>query len=213
MKKTARLSILGNLPMVATFKKNALEQENRTSFVFNKFQAQEFASSDPHGNTLRRIRLTHGVDPVALATAACISVRQYYQLESGETSLFHSAITRSISAKRVATLLAADWDAIVNGEFDDSELVILPDAPEADQRPKIKNELLIHEPDRIRRLKPVNKVSTIRDSESLQTAFDVSSSVLVIECDDPAVMKPLPDRTYQSAQELSLGQLLKRVSS
>jgi len=213
MNTPAKLSILGHLPTVATFKNHALEQENRVSFVFNKFQSQEFASPDPHGNVFRRIRLTHGVDPVALATAACISVSQYYQLESGETSLFHSRITRTISARRVATLLAADWDAIVNGTFDTSDLVILPDAPEPDKRPRIKRELLLKEPDRIGRLKPVSKVSTIRDTVSRDAALDVSTSIVAIECTDSEVLKPLPDRSEQAPHELSLGQLLKRVSS
>ena len=213
MNTPAKLSILGNLPTVATFKNHALEQENRVSFVFNKFHSQEFASPDPHGNVLRRIRLTHGVDPVALATAACISVSQYYQLESGETTLFHSTITRTISARRVATLLAADWDAIVNSTFDTSDLVILPDAPEPDKRPKIKSELLLKEPDRVYRLKPVNKVSTIRDTISREAALDVSISIVSIECADSVVLTPGPDGNQHAPQELSLGQLLKRVST
>lgn len=68
------------------------------------------SSSDEKGGVLRRIRLDRGIDPALLATEACISLAQLYAIESGEEGLFYSAHLREQTARRVASLLQADWN-------------------------------------------------------------------------------------------------------
>jgi len=69
-------------------------------------------SRDLKGNALRKIRLEKGIDPVVLATQACISLGQLYSIETGVQDHFYSPVLREQTAKRVARLLAADWDCI-----------------------------------------------------------------------------------------------------
>jgi len=67
-------------------------------------------NQDVRGQALRLLRMQQGRDPASLATQACISLRQLYQLESGETSLFYSKSLRNQAGRRVATILGAQWD-------------------------------------------------------------------------------------------------------
>ncbi len=67
---------------------------------------------DPRGQTLRLLRLQNNRDPVFLATEACISLRQFYQLENGETSLFYNTGLRNQAGRRVASLLGVRWDEL-----------------------------------------------------------------------------------------------------
>lgn len=67
---------------------------------------------DLRGQTLRLLRMQQNWDPAILATQACISLRQLYQLECGETSLFYSQSLRNQAGRRVATILGAQWDAL-----------------------------------------------------------------------------------------------------
>jgi len=69
-------------------------------------------SSDARGEQLRLLRTGQNMDPAWLATQACISLRQLYQLENGETSLFYSEGLRNQAGRRVASLLGAQWDAL-----------------------------------------------------------------------------------------------------
>ena len=76
---------------------------------------QEDASShnstvDPRGQALRQLRLQQKRDAALLATQACISLRQLYQLESGDSSLFYSAGLRNQAGRRIAALLGTCWD-------------------------------------------------------------------------------------------------------
>lgn len=82
------------------------------------------SSSDPQGQALRELRIRRDMDPVLLATQACISLRQLLQLESGETSLFYSKSLRNQAGRRVATLLGAQWDTL-------GQLPPEPEAPPA----------------------------------------------------------------------------------
>jgi hypothetical protein len=119
-----------------------LASDNRISYDFHGYENQQtVASSDPHGNILRRIRVTYGIDPVALATLACISVNQLYALDNGDLSLFHSVTSRNIAARRVAKLMGSDWDQIVKESFDCSHLVPLGLPPDTATDPKINTEL------------------------------------------------------------------------
>lgn len=72
--------------------------------------APEGGSQDVRGQTLRLLRMQQDLDPVELATRACISLRQLYQLESGEYSLFYSEGLRNQAGRRVARMLGVDWD-------------------------------------------------------------------------------------------------------
>lgn len=67
-------------------------------------------AGDARGEHLRLLRTRQNKDPVLLATQACISLRQLYQLESGETSLFYSPGLRNQAGRRVALLLGVQWD-------------------------------------------------------------------------------------------------------
>lgn len=67
---------------------------------------------DAQGNALRQLRHEQGIHPVDLATRACISLRQLYQLESGEHSLFYSNSLRKQAGRRVAALLGASWEQL-----------------------------------------------------------------------------------------------------
>lgn len=69
-------------------------------------------SSDPRGRLLRLQRLERKIDPATLATQACISLPQLYQIEIGECTLFYSQGLKHQAARRVAALLGLDWDAL-----------------------------------------------------------------------------------------------------
>jgi hypothetical protein len=67
---------------------------------------------DPKGRVLRQLRLQMGIDPSILATQACMSLSQLYELEEGGISLFYSDSLRRQAGRRVAHLLGADWDSL-----------------------------------------------------------------------------------------------------
>lgn len=71
---------------------------------------------DPKGRVLRECRLQQGIDPSLLATQACMSLSQLYELENGGHSRFYSDSLRRQAARRVARLLGLDWDQIEEGE-------------------------------------------------------------------------------------------------
>ena len=66
-------------------------------------------TTDPKGKVLRQLRLNAGLDPSELATRACISLAQLYEIEMGLTTRFYSTSLREQAAKRVAQILCADW--------------------------------------------------------------------------------------------------------
>lgn len=67
---------------------------------------------DPKGRVLRMLRLQSGIDPSILATQACMSLSQLYELEDGGKSRFYSDSLRRQAGRRVARLLGTDWDRI-----------------------------------------------------------------------------------------------------
>lgn len=73
------------------------------------------ATVDPKGRILREWRLQLGIDPSLLATQACMSLSQLYELEDGGHSRFYSDSLRRQAARRVARLLGLDWDRIEAG--------------------------------------------------------------------------------------------------
>ena len=70
------------------------------------------ARQDVRGQTLRLLRMQQNWDAAVLATQACISLRQLYQLENGETTLFYSQSLRNQAGRRVTALLGAKWDEL-----------------------------------------------------------------------------------------------------
>ena len=71
-------------------------------------------SHDPKGKVLRQLRLNAGLDPCDLATRACISLAQLYEIEKGLTTRFYSNSLREQAAKRVAQLLCTDWQSLTS---------------------------------------------------------------------------------------------------
>lgn len=69
-------------------------------------------SEDPKGRLIRSLRIQLELDPAELATQACISVAQLYEIEQGLSTRFYSSSLREQAAKRVAKLLNADWDKL-----------------------------------------------------------------------------------------------------
>lgn len=67
---------------------------------------------DARGRALRQRRLELGMDAANLATRACLSLHQLYQLETGEDTLFYSSTLRNQAGRRVAALLGADWEQL-----------------------------------------------------------------------------------------------------
>lgn len=72
-------------------------------------------TDDPFGSVLRRLRHLQGLEACVVATTACISVWQLYELETGKNTLFYTAGLRNKAAKRVAECLGSDWDEILQG--------------------------------------------------------------------------------------------------
>ncbi|MGV1046686.1 MAG: helix-turn-helix domain-containing protein [Limnohabitans sp.] len=69
-------------------------------------------TNDPKGRVIRQLRIQFEVDPSLLATQACMSLSQLYELESGGVSRFYSESLRRQAGRRVARLLGTDWDCI-----------------------------------------------------------------------------------------------------
>ena len=93
-------------------------------------------SLDKRGQALRLLRLQQQVDPAELATQACISLRQLFQLETGATSLFYSDSLRNQAGRRVAGLLGTDWDQLSTshaGPATSIEPVLAPSSSAAQQ--------------------------------------------------------------------------------
>ena len=69
-------------------------------------------TSDLKGQVLRQLRCSQNLDPAVLATEACISLAQLYEIEKGVDSLFYSDTLRQQAARRVSQLLGIEWDLI-----------------------------------------------------------------------------------------------------
>jgi transcriptional regulator with XRE-family HTH domain len=90
-----------------------LSQANEEALLLLGNQTQNV--SDPHGQCLRQARLKQGKSPAELATLACISLAQLYELESGRNTLFYTPDFALQAKRRVARLLGEDWDIITTG--------------------------------------------------------------------------------------------------
>lgn len=72
-------------------------------------------TDDPFGGVLRHLRTEQGVEACEVASKACISVWQLYELETGKDTLFYTPGLRLKAAQRVAALLGSDWSDISEG--------------------------------------------------------------------------------------------------
>jgi hypothetical protein len=64
---------------------------------------------------LRKLRIQQGLDPSVVASHACISVWQLYELETGKNTLFYTPGLRTRAAERVASFLNSNWADICEG--------------------------------------------------------------------------------------------------
>ena len=86
---------------------------NKTSQMFIGVQSTE--TEDPNGCVLRKLRIQQGLDPSVVASHACISVWQLYELETGKNTLFYTPGLRTRAAERVASFLNSNWTDICEG--------------------------------------------------------------------------------------------------
>ncbi len=85
-----------------------LHTANKTALAYLGLPAN--SPIDPKGRVLRHLRIQLNIDPSLLATQACMSLSQLYELEEGGHSRFYSDSLRRQAGRRVAALLGADWD-------------------------------------------------------------------------------------------------------
>lgn len=90
--------------------RRSLQEANEVSLQLSGNQLH--VSSDPRGRRLRALRQAQGLNPSEVATEACISLGQLYELETGGERLFYSTTLRQQAGRRVAQLLGADWDRL-----------------------------------------------------------------------------------------------------
>jgi hypothetical protein len=78
---------------------------------------QNTESDDPCGGVLRRLRTQQGLEAFVVASRACITVWQLYELETGKDSLFYTPGLRRKAAQRVSAILGSNWEDIVTGRI------------------------------------------------------------------------------------------------
>jgi hypothetical protein len=76
---------------------------------------QNLDTSDRFGRVLRRLRVQQGVEAFVVASKACITIWQLYELETGKDTLFYTPGLRHKAAQRVAEFLGTDWSDILEG--------------------------------------------------------------------------------------------------
>ncbi len=86
---------------------------NKNSQKFIGLQSTE--TDDPSGCVLRKLRIQQGIDPSLVASNACITVWQLYELETGKDTLFYTPVLRTRAAERVARFLKSNWTDICEG--------------------------------------------------------------------------------------------------
>jgi hypothetical protein len=76
---------------------------------------QNTDTDDLCGRVLRRLRIQKGLEASVVASHACITVWQLYELETGKDTLFYTPGLRHRAAERVADFLGTDWSEILLG--------------------------------------------------------------------------------------------------
>jgi hypothetical protein len=77
----------------------SLQSANRDALHMLGHAAQ--STGDLKGQALRQLRVQLGIDPSLLATQACMSLSQLYELEDGGNSRFYSDSLRRQAGRRV----------------------------------------------------------------------------------------------------------------
>lgn len=93
--------------------KRHLSQANKNLETF--IGDQNADTDDPFGRVLRRLRIHKGLEASVVASQACITVWQLYELETGKNTLFYTPGLRIKAAQRVAESLGTDWSEILHG--------------------------------------------------------------------------------------------------
>ena len=93
--------------------KRHLLQANKNLETFIGDQNSD--TNDPFGRVLRRLRIHKGLEASVVASKACITVWQLYELETGEDTLFYTPGLRLKASQRVAECLGTDWSEILLG--------------------------------------------------------------------------------------------------
>lgn len=93
--------------------KRRLLQANKNIEAFIGHQNTD--SNDPCGRVLRGMRIQQGLEACVVASKACITVWQLYELETGKDTLFYTPGLRQKAAQRVAAILGSDWNDILEG--------------------------------------------------------------------------------------------------
>ena len=93
--------------------KRHLLQANKNLETFIGDQNSD--TDDPFGRVLRRLRIHKGLEAYVVASKACITVWQLYELETGKDTLFYTPGLRIKAAQRVAEFLGTDWSEILLG--------------------------------------------------------------------------------------------------
>ena len=93
--------------------KRHLLQANKNLETFIGDQNSD--TNDPFGRVLRRLRIHKGLEASVVASKACITVWQLYELETGEDTLFYTPGLRLKASQRVAEFLGTDWSEILLG--------------------------------------------------------------------------------------------------
>jgi transcriptional regulator with XRE-family HTH domain len=100
-------------PVKSLHIKRHLLEANKTQETFIGDQNSE--TNDRFGRVLRRLRVQQGVEAFVVASKACITVWQLYELETGKDTLFYTPGLRYRAAQRVAEFLGTTWSDILEG--------------------------------------------------------------------------------------------------
>ena len=100
-------------PVKSLHIKRRLLQANKNLETFIGDQNSD--TTDRFGRVLRRLRIQQGVEAFVVASKACITVWQLYELETGKDTLFYTPGLRHKAAQRVAEFLGTDWSDILEG--------------------------------------------------------------------------------------------------
>lgn len=98
-------------PVKSLHIKRHLLEANKVQESFIGDQNSE--TSDRFGRVLRRLRIQQGVEAFVVASKACITVWQLYELETGKDTLFYTPGLRYRAAQRVAEFLGTTWSDIL----------------------------------------------------------------------------------------------------
>jgi hypothetical protein len=100
-------------PVKSLHIKRRLLQANKNQETFIGDQNSD--TNDPFGRVLRRLRIHKGLEACVVASEACITVWQLYELETGQDTLFYTPGLRYKAAQRVAEFLGTNWSDILEG--------------------------------------------------------------------------------------------------